>query len=326
MTWQVVANKDFQDALRSRWLLGLSLFFVGFIGGVPSLIFGYYAPEGLSSADLFGAAAGLPLLGISLSFSGIIAFVIAFIALVTAHGSVIDERDSGTLKLLLSLPHSRLDAVLGKFAGRTAVIALPVLAGFFVAIVGLYATNTTVELTTLLPQVALTVLVAAAFVSLGVGLSASAETNRQATLGVFGLYFLLAFLWSLVAQGFPALVNAALRRLPGVEPLGNVATVEFRLFVKYLNPLRAYETLVATLYRDTEFSARMVKAGFFEQRALANQYCPEGLSQTSGQLCAGGLQPSVPPYLSDAFIFVIFLLWIAVPVALGYRAFRGVDL
>lgn len=309
MTWQAVAHKDFQDAVRSRWLWGLSIFFVAFIGGVPAVIFGFYAPEGLSSADLFGAAGGIPLLGISLSFSGILAFVIAFIALVTSHGAVIDERDSGTLKLLLSLPHSRLDVVLGKFAGRSAVVVLPTLAGFLVAVVGLYATSTTVEVTTLFPQVALTVLVATVFVSLGVGISASAESNRQATLTVFGLYFLLAFLWSLVAQGFPALVNAALRRIPGLEPLGGAAVAEFRLFVKYLNPLRAYETLVSQLYVGNVAQARLVKAGLREQLVLQEVFAD-----------------SVPFYFQGWFVLGVLLLWIAVPVALGYRAFQSLDL
>ena len=310
MTWDAVAHKDFRDAIRSRWLWALSVVFVGLIGGVPALLFGYYAPPETAASDLFGAAASMPLLGLSLSYSGVLAFVIAFIALVTSHGSIIDERESGTLKLLLSLPHSRLDVVAGKFAGRSVVVAVPVLAGFAVAVLALFATSTSVDLSTFVPQVVLTLLVAVAFVSLGVGVSASARSNRAATVGIFGLYFLLAFLWSLVARGFPALLDAVLRRLPGVEGLAAQTTAEIRMFVKYLNPLRAYETLVAELYADTALGARLVKAGFREQAILQESL-------------GGG---TLPIYFRGWFIFLILLAWIVVPAVLGYLSFRDADL
>ena len=330
MTWQAVAHKDFQDAIRSRWLWGLSVLFVGLIGGVPALLYGYYAPPEAAASNLFGAAASMPLLGLSLSYSGVLAFVIAFIALVTSHGSVIDERESGTLKLLLSLPHSRLDVVTGKFLGRSAVVALPVLAGFLVAVVALVATSTSVDFSTFLPQAVLTVLVAAAFVSLGLGVSASARSNREATVGIFGLYFLLAFLWSLVARGFPALLDAVLRRLPGVGGMATATIMELRMAVKFLNPLRAYETLVALLYaEDTavgRFLALTTKAGRNEQLTLAREFCPEGLAQSGGGLCANGLAPVYPFYFSEWFVFLVLLAWIAVPAALGYLAFRDADL
>lgn len=310
MTWDDVAHKDFRDAIRSRWLWALSVVFVGFIGGVPALLFGYYAPAEASAADLFGAAASMPLLGLSLSYSGVLAFVIAFIALVTSHGSIIDERESGTLKLLLSLPHSRLDVVAGKFAGRTVVVAVPVLAGFLVAVVALFATSTSVDLSTFAPQVALTLLVAAAFVSLGVGVSAAARSNRAATVGIFGLYFLLAFLWSLVARGFPSLLDAVFGRLPGVDRMAAETIAELRMVVKYLNPLRAYETLVAELYADTALGARLVKAGFREQAILQESL-------------GGG---ALPVYFRGWFIFLILLAWIVVPAVLGYLSFRDADL
>jgi ABC-2 type transport system permease protein len=309
MTWQAIAHKDFQDAIRSRWLLALSVFFVAFIGGVPAILFGFYAPSDATASSLFGAAGSFPLLGLSLSYSGIIAFVVAFIALVSSHGSIIDERESGTLNLLLSLPHSRRDVVVGKVVGRSVVVTLPVLAGYLVAIVALLVTGTTVEFGTLLPAIALTVLVATAFVAIGVGLSASAESNRQATLGIFGLYFLLAFLWSLVARGLPALLNAIARRLPGVSPMESLAVVKFRMFVKYLNPLRAYETLVAQVFFGDVVQARLLKAGFGEQLVLNP-----------------ALKQSVPFYFSGWFIFLVLLLWIVVPPALGYATFREADL
>jgi ABC-2 type transport system permease protein len=309
VTWQAVAHKDFQDAVRSRWLIALSVFFVGFIGGVPALLFGYYAPADATAASLFGASGSFPLLGLSLSFSGVVAFVVAFIALVTSHGSIIDERESGTLNLLLSLPHSRRDVVLGKVVGRSAVVTVPVLAGYLVAIVALVATGTTVEFGQLVPAIALTVLVAMVFVAIGVALSASAESNRQATLGIFGLYFLLAFLWSLVARGFPALLNAIARRVPGLSPMESLAVVKLRMVVKYLNPLRAYETLVAEVFFGDVVQARLLKAGFGEQIVLNP-----------------ALKESVPFYFTGWFIFLVLLAWIVVPPVLGYLSFRDVDL
>jgi ABC-2 type transport system permease protein len=326
MTWQAVARKDFEDAVRSRWLWGLSVLFVGLIGAVPAVLFGYYTPPDTSADVLFGASGSIPLIGLSLSYAGILAFVIAFIALVSSHGALIDERESGTLKLLLSLPHSRFDVIAGKSLGRAVVVALPVLAGFLVAGVALVATSTSVTVEAFVPQVALTLLVAAVFVSLGTGVSAASASNRQATLGIFGLYFLLAFLWALFAQGFSRLVNEALKRVPNVEPLGGAASAELRLFVKYLNPLRAYETLVATLYTDSVFSARMVKAGFFEQRLLADRFCPDGLAQSGQGLCQGGVDPVVPWYFSDVFVFLVLVVWLVGPPLVGYWTFRGQDL
>jgi ABC-2 type transport system permease protein len=275
---------------------------------------------------LFGASGSFPLIGLSLSYAGILAFVIAFIALVSSHGALIDERESGTLKLLLSLPHSRFDVIAGKSVGRTVVVALPVLAGFLVAGVALVATSTSVSVEAFVPQAALTLVVAAVFVTLGTGVSAASGSNRQATLGIFGLYFLLAFLWALLVRGLSELVNEVLRSLPSVEPLSGAATAELRLFLKYLNPLRAYETLVATLYTDSVFGARMVKAGFFERQLLADRFCPTGLAQSGGQLCQGGVDPVIPWYFSDAFLLVILLAWLVVPPLLGYWTFRDQDL
>jgi ABC-2 type transport system permease protein len=310
MSWDAVAHKDFRDAIRSRWLWGLSLLFVGFIGGIPAVVYGAFGDGGGSSEALFGASGGIPLVGLSLSYSGILAFIVAFIALVSSHGSLIDERESGTLKLLLSLPHSRRDVVVGKFLGRTVVVALPVLAGFLVAIVVMIATSTTVGFGTLLSQIALTVVVAAAFVAIGVGVSASSTSNRQATVSIFGLYFLLAFLWSLVARGFPALLSEVAKRLPGVSAPEALTVVKLRMVIKYLNPLRAYETLVAGLYADSALAARLVKAGFQERLVLGNAL--------QGQ--------DLPAYFQGWFLLLVLLAWVAGPLALGYYVFRGEDL
>ncbi len=306
MSWQAVAQKDFEDAVRSRWLWGLSAFFLLFFGGTTSLFYAYLGGSGATSDSLFGLfASGF----LSFSYTGFLAFALAFIALITSYGAVVDERESGTLKLLLSLPHSRRDVIAGKIAGRSAVVVIPALVGFLIALVALLATGTRIVSGHFFPQVALTALLAVAFVSIGVGVSAAADSGRQATLGTLGMYFLFALLWSFVARGFPQLLTEIATRLPGVDPLSTALTVKLRLLVKYLNPLRAYETLVAEVYFGDPVQARLVKEGFFTQAQAAPV-----------------LQESLPVYLTGPFIFAILLAWVVVPPVLGYWSFRDQDL
>ena len=305
MTWDVVARKDFDDAVRSRWLWGLSLFFVAFIGGTTAVFFSYVTQNGQARTLYALFAQGT----LSFSYSGFLGFALAFIALITSYNSVVGERESGSLKLLLSLPHSRLDAVLGKLAGRSAVVVLPVLAGFAVALVALVATGTSVDFGAFFPHVALTALLGAAFVALGVGVSAAASSSRHATLVSLGVYFLFALLWSLVAQGVPSLVRWVANHLPGVSAPSGLTLMKLQLFVTYLNPLRAYETLVAQLYFGNPVNARLVKAGLRQQLSLGP-----------------ALQESLPFYFTGWFILLVVLAWIVVPPALGYLAFEDVDL
>lgn len=155
MTVESVARKDFRDALRSRWLIGLTLFFALLIGGSTVLFYGVLLKgAGANSEALFGlttAPGGI----FSFSFAGMLGFVLALIALVTAHGSLIDERESGTIKLLLSLPNSRRDVVFGKLVGRTLVVLVSMLVGFIIAMFAMLFTGGQVMFASYAGQVAL---------------------------------------------------------------------------------------------------------------------------------------------------------------------------
>jgi ABC-2 type transport system permease protein len=306
MSWQAVARKEFRDAIRSRWLHGSTLFFALFIGGAAALFFGVLiGPDGRQVSNLFGFFANLGVF--SFSFPGLLALVLGFIALSTSYGSITGERETGSIKLLLSLPNSRLDAMIGKFLGRSAVVVAALLVGFLVAFAVLIATGTRLELGSFVPQVALTALLGMAFVSIGLGISALASSNREATLATMGLYLVFAVLWGSVSEGIPKLLNYAAEQA-GMGALAVATRVQIGVFLKYLNPLKAYETLAAQLYYGAA-QARLVSATFGEQNALGPIF-----------------QESIPFYFSGWFLFAILLAWIVVPVAVGYWAFERADL
>ena len=306
MSWQAVARKEFRDAIRSRWLHGSTLFFALFIGGAAALFFGVLiGPDGRQVSNLFGFFANLGVF--SFSFPGLLALVLGFIALSTSYGSITGERETGSIKLLLSLPNSRLDAMIGKFLGRSAVVVAALLVGFLVAFAVLIATGTRLELGSFVPQVALTALLGMAFVSIGLGISALASSNREATLATMGLYLVFAVLWGSVSEGIPKLLNYAAEQA-GIGALAVATRVQIGVFLKYLNPLKAYETLAAQLYYGAA-QARLVSATFGEQNALGPIF-----------------QESIPFYFSGWFLFAILLAWIVVPVAVGYWAFERADL
>jgi ABC-2 type transport system permease protein len=306
MTWQAVARKEFDDAIRSRWLHGATAFFVLFVGGAALLAFGFLLPAELKDAsNLFGFFVDLGIF--SLSFPGLLALVLGFIALSTSYGSITEERETGTIKLALSLPNSRRDLVVGKLLGRGAVVVAALLAGFLVAFVVLVATGTGIGYGSFVPMVALTALLAVAFVSIGLGISAVADSNREATLATLGLYLIFGILWKPIAEGIPKLVNYAFEQA-GAGALENVTRVKIGLFLKYLNPLRTYETLTAQVYYGPA-RARLVGATTGEQMIIAPV-----------------LDAGVPAYLSGGAMMTVLLAWIVVPTVVGYYVFQREDL
>ncbi|WP_435180773.1 ABC transporter permease subunit [Halorussus sp. AFM4] len=293
MTWQAIARKDFRDAVRSRWLWGLSAIFFGLFVGSAYLIGSGVQPQGNQplTSEVF-----VPTLG-----NRVVALVVPIVAIVVAYSSVIGERESGSLKLLLSLPHSRQDVVAGKTVGRSTVLTLPVLVAMLLAAVVLALYGVQVGPLKYLAFVALTLLLGVVFVSVAVGFSAAASSNRRAMLGTVGTYVVLTMLWTQVRR---VLVVFNDKLGLGWE---NMTLVKYGLFIKFFNPIRAYESLVTRLYTDNVMAARLYGAGRMQGF----------IAQQIGE---------APFYLSDWVVLAQFLLWLLVPVALGYLVFRDADL
>lgn len=188
MSWLVVARKDFQDAVRSKTLWAVTVVFVLLTAG-PAYVLGWL------SGGLFGARLYMGYLVPAASF------VVSLVALLVGYRSIVGERDTGTVKLLLALPHSRRDVLLGKVAGRFAVVGVAAAIAFGLTALILYGSLSGFPAGAYLVFVGLTLTFALTFVALAVGLSASADSSSTVAAGAFGLYAAFAFnVWNWLAN------------------------------------------------------------------------------------------------------------------------------
>ncbi len=264
MSWLVVARKDFEDSIRSRWLVGLTALFVGLI----SLIAYFSRPpagEVVSANNVLGTFGTI-----------FVTTLIPLIALVIAYNAITGEQKSGSLKLLLSLPHSRADVVFGKVVGRSAALSTAIAVGFVLPAIILALGPFTLEVGAYLGYTLLVALLASVFVAIAVGWSAAASSQRIALAGAIGLYFIFVPFWGAIQ--FP--LQFALASLPDWVPL-DANTIWTAILLA--NPSTAFSELSGVVFSGTADSlqfaalsmllfwllaAPLVGLLFFERRDL----------------------------------------------------------
>ena len=303
MTWIAVARKDVRDARRSYWLWGLATVLSALLAVGPVLIavgwIQFNQPQDGSAVttDFY----------IQLMV-GVLAFFVPIVAIVLAYDSITGERDSGTLKLLLSLPHSRLDVVVGKALGRGAVVSVAVLVAFVVAAIAILATPFEFAFGNYVLFALLTVVLGLAFVGLSVGFSAAADSSRRAMIGTVTMFVLFTLIWGRFANGLVQLLS-------NNTDLGSDVLVPLHLFVTILNPTEAYRTLALSLLSGNPLGARV---GLIGGGGLQGQFLQAQYAQIVGE--------SLPFYLSDPFVGLVLVFWMVVVPLAGYWVFEEADL
>lgn len=297
MSWSLVARKDFEDAFRSRLLwaiLGVSL------GLILVIIFAFGISSAASSAldvmELFSALGGQ--------------LVVPIIALIAGYMAVVGERQSGSLLILHGLPHSRRDIVIGKVVGRTGVVALATLGAFVVGGGLLVFTTDTFSFLRYIKFTFLTILLAAAFTAIAVGLSAATATRGRAMAGAIGSYMGFLLLWEPVIAGVFYLVEG---HLPGYK------VPAWYFLLERLSPGFAYIHGISSLL-DRPGRALIGFSNVVEN-IPADVRAEEGAMMLTRRVAG-----DVPFYLDDWFVVVVLLGWILFAAGVGYLRFRSADL
>ncbi len=272
--WLTIARKEFADALRSRMIWGI----VAVIAVMTSLS----ASISLLVPDVEGGAEMA--IGGASQFAGLL---VPIMALIAAYLAIAGERESGSLKVILGLPPSRGEVLLGKFLGRCGVVAIGLTLGFVVSGVVTAALYGGLPVGAFVGTTLLTVLLGVSFVGIAIGISAVTRTRARAMTLAITAYLGLTLLWDLAPNAVHLLVTG---EMPGQVVPG------WFLLLQGLSPTGAYNALV--------------------QRLLLG----------GGTAVEARLGGPAPAYLDPAVFLGILVAWAVVPLVVGYAGFSRADL
>lgn len=271
MSVVAVTRNDLRGSLTSAgtWVV-LAVFLLGF-AGLAIVVARLAEPDFDTFLDVLAA---------------VVALLLPLIGVVMGYRTVIDERESGTIALLMSLPHSRASMVAGKLFGRAAIftgsLLVGALAGALVVLVE-YPSFDPVRygLFTLLA-----ILYGLAFLALSTGLSASLSSSRRVIGAALGAYVFLIVVWN-------QFVNAVVLIIFRFRPTALVDPPLWAESAKFCNP----RTTLAYLLDHT------IDVGGGPSAVTV-----------SGQWFA-----------SPIVAVLVLLAWIALPPVIGYLGFRRAE-
>jgi Cu-processing system permease protein len=191
-----LAMKEFRDRIRNRWVLAVAAVFTVF-----SLAIAWFGGAQQGAVGLQSAEATIA------SLVSLVIYLIPLIALLLGFDAVVGERERGSLDLLLALPITRGELLLGKYLGLAAALTLSTLAGFAAVAVLMAGQLGANGLYHYLGFMLSSVLLGLAFLSLAVLMSVLARDRTRASgLAIalwfgFVLVFDLLLLGALVASG-----------------------------------------------------------------------------------------------------------------------------
>lgn len=201
-----VMRKDLLDVRRAK-----IVWFVGLLFTLVTVLFFY-------QINVNGGLPEIPnvLLALwNLVFVG--ALFIPAIALVAAYLSIAGERESGSIKFLLSTPIDRRELVVGKFLSRTTVVSVSLLVAFLVT-AGLSAVwFDELKAGTFAAVAGLTTLYALSYVAVAVAISASTSSRSRAMGGALGFYFVTNLLVIFGNLSIRGLLEYVLNELIGLS-------------------------------------------------------------------------------------------------------------
>ncbi len=144
------------------------------------------------------------------SLVSLVIYLIPLIALLLGFDAIVGERERGSLDLLLALPITRLELLLGKYLGLAAALTLSTLAGFALVAVLLFQRFGSAGVYHYAGFVLSSVLLGLAFLSLALLLSVLARDRTRASGLAIALWFAMVLVFDLLLLGLLVASGGAL--------------------------------------------------------------------------------------------------------------------
>ena len=185
-----IAGKEFRDRIRNRWVLAVALIFTAF-----ALVIAYFgaAQQG---------AVGFRSIEVTIaSLVSLVIYLIPLIALVLGFDAIVGERERGSLDLLLSMPLTRGELLLGKYLGLATALTFASIAGFGLVALVLSPQLDLAALFHYFGFMTSSVLLGCAFLSLAVMLSVFATDRTRASGLAIAMWFFFVLVFDLLLLG-----------------------------------------------------------------------------------------------------------------------------
>ena len=245
-TTAILCAKEMRDARRNRWFL---LYAVAF--SVLALALSYLSLAGAARVGFAGLGRT------TASLINLVLLVVPLMGLTLGSAAIAGERERGQLLYTLAQPISIGEYLLGKFSGLALSTCIALLLGFGVAALAIGRRSGAAGAGAFAAFLGLTLLLAAASVSLGLLVSALVERASVATGLALFVWFGFVILGDLGLMGTSLMLRLETRQL---------------LFLALLNPLQEFKLTAVMLLRGGLES--LGPAGLYATRSLGAAVTP----------------------------------------------------
>lgn len=186
----VIVAKEFRDCIRNRWMLAVTLIFAAF-----ALVIAYFGAAQQGAIGFRGIEVTIA------SLVSLVIYLVPLIALILGFDAIVGERERGSLDLLLSMPLTRVELLLGKFLGLSAALACATLIGFGAAGVLVLFAGPAGAFYHYIGFMISSVLLGMAFLSLSVMVSVFAADRGRASGAAIAVWFFFVLVYDLLLLG-----------------------------------------------------------------------------------------------------------------------------
>ena len=292
---RLLAVKELSDRFRSGWVMACVSVWLGAIGltsFLGSLQIGRIGVQGYERTVV--------------SLLNLVQYLVPLLGLLLGHDLLVGENEERTLRLLLVSGLSRTQLVLGKFAGGSLSLSVPLLFGFTVAgtAIGLSASGGNVA--PFLQLAGSGLVLGIVFLGVGLAISAFSRTRVQALVLALMAWCLAVFAFDLVALGW--LVSG---RAP--EAARDIELVCDATHVQAAADIHSDLENGANRNASASSSAAVLSLGWLALN-------PVDLFRTTN--LASQLEIRVPPLTP----WLCLAAWVTLPLGAGIWRFRRIDL